>query len=137
MKQKAIFFALIILSVGFLSCSDNPINTITFTNSAAANVSVNFQGILTDVPVGETVVINDILDGEYEYETIFTLPPNTTTYEAGEQLAGTFDMRAGTKVLVVYISVFDASTGTYSIDASVVSSNNIAEDWDLGNPISP
>lgn len=137
MKQKAIFFALIILSVGFLSCTDNPLNTITFTNSAAADVSVNFRGTLTDVPVGATVELTNILDGEYEYETIFTLPPGTTTYEAGDQLAGTFDMQAGTKVLVIYISVFDASTGTYSIDASVTSSNNLAEDGILPNPISP
>lgn len=137
MKQKAIFFALIILSIGFLSCSDNPLNTITFTNSADASVSVNFRGTLTDVPVGATVELTNILDGEYEYETIFTLPSGTTSYEAGDQLAGTFDMQAGTKVLVVYISTFDVSTGTYSIDASVTSSNNLAEDGILGDPIGP
>ena len=137
MKHKSIFFVLIILAVSFFSCSDNPINTITFTNSAAADVSVNFRGTLTNVPVGATVELTDILDGEYEYETIFTLPAGTTTYEAGEQLAGTFDMQAGTKVLVIYVSVFDAATGTYSIDASVTSSNNLAEDGILGNPISP
>ena len=136
MKQKAIYFALLIMSVGLLSCSsDNPINTITFTNSAAAAVSVNFRGTLTDVPVGETVELTNILDGEYEYETIFSLPPGTTEYTAGEQLAGTLDMQAGTKVLVVYVSVF--LDGEYEINASVTSSNNLAEDGFLGNPISP
>lgn len=137
MKQKSIFFMLIALAVSFLGCSDNPINTITFTNSAAANVSVNFRGTLTDVPVGATVELTNILDGEYEYETIFTLPSGTQTYDAGEQLAGTFDMQAGTKVLVIYISVFDVATGNYAIDASVTSSNNLSEDWPLPNPISP
>ena len=137
MKHKSIFFVLILLAVSFLSCSDNPINTITFTNSAAADVSVNFRGTLTDVPVGATVELTDILDGEYEYETIFTLPSGTTSYEAGEQMAGSFVMQAGTKVLVVYISVFDAATGVYSIDASVTSSNDLSEDGGLPNPISP
>ena len=136
MKQKAIYIALLIMSVGLLSCSsDNPINTITFTNSASAAVSVNFRGTLTDVPVGETVELTNILDGEYEYETIFSLPPGTTEYTAGEQLAGTLDMQAGTKVLVVYVSVF--LDGGYEINASVTSSNNLAEDGFLGNPISP
>jgi len=137
MKQKSIFFVLIALAVSFLGCSDDPINTITFTNSAAADVSVNFRGTLTDVPVGASVELTNILDGEYEYETIFTLPAGTTSYEAGEQMAGTFDMQAGTKVLVVYISVFDGSTGTYSIDASVTSSNDLTEGGRLPNPISP
>jgi len=134
MKQKASFLFLILLSVGLLSCSDNPINTITITNSAAASISVNFRGTLTDVPVGATVELTDILDGEYEYETIFSLPPGATDYVAGEQLAGTFDMQAGTKVLVVYVGFVDAD-GKYNIDASITSSNDLSEG--LGNPIEP
>jgi len=134
MKQKAIFLFLILLSVSLLSCSDNPINTITITNSASTSVSVNFRGTLTDIPVGATVELTDILDGEYEYETIFSLPPGVTDYNAGDQLAGTFVMKAGTKVLVVYVGFVDAD-GKYNIDASITSSDNLSEG--LGNPIGP
>jgi hypothetical protein len=135
MKQLSFFFTLIVLSISLLSCSDNPINTITFTNSAQADVSVNFRGTLTNVPVGATVELTNILDGEYEYETIYSIPAGATSYEAGDQMSGTLDMQAGTKVLVYYVSVLQ--DGNYSIDASVTSSNNLAEDGFLGNPISP
>jgi hypothetical protein len=135
MKQLSFFFTLIVLSISLLSCSDNPINTITFTNSAQADVSVNFRGTLTNVPVGATVELTNILDGEYEYETIYSIPAGATSYEAGDRMSGTLDMQAGTKVLVYYVSVLQ--DGNYSIDASVTSSNNLAEDGFLGNPISP
>jgi len=137
MKQLSIFFTLLILSVGLFGCeSDSPINTITFTNSAQADVSVNFRGTLTNVPVGETVQLTNILDGEYEYETIFTLPAGATSYEAGEEMSGILDMQAGTTALVYYVSVL--LDGNYSIDASVSTSNNLSEDDGiLGNPIGP
>lgn len=135
MKQLAIFFTLLILSIGLLSCTNNTLNTITFTNSAQADVSVNFRGTLTNVPVGETVELTNILDGEYEYETVFTLPTGATSYEAGEEMSGTLEMQAGTKVLVYYVSVL--LDGNYSIDASVTTSNNLAEDGILGNPVGP
>jgi hypothetical protein len=136
MKQKAIYFALLILSVGLLSCSsDDPINTITFTNSADANVSVNFRGTVNEVPVGATVELTNILQGEYEYETIFILPAGTNTYDAGEELAGTFLLNAGTKILVIYVSVIQDSN--YSISASITTSDNLLENGILPNPIGP
>jgi len=135
MKQLSIFFTFLILSIGLLSCTNNTLNTITFTNSAQADVSVNFRGTLTNVPVGETVELTNILDGEYEYETVFTLPTGATSYEAGEEMSGTLEMQAGTKVLVYYVSVL--LDGNYSIDASVTTSNNLAEDGFLGNPVGP
>ena len=135
MKQKAIYFALLIMSIGFLSCSsDNPINTITFTNSASAAVSVNFRGTLIEISVGESAELTNILDGEYEYETAFTLPAGITEFEAGEQMAGILDMQAGTTALVYYVGAIDQE-GKYFIDATVTTSNNLAEDGFLGNPI--
>jgi hypothetical protein len=133
MKQKAIYFALLILSIGLLSCSDDTINTITFTNLAAGDVSVSFRGTVTDVPVGATVELKNILLGEYAYDTVFILPAGTTTYDAGDGLAGTFVLNAGTKILVIYTSVIEA--GNYSISASVTSSDNLSDNWILPNPI--
>ena len=136
MKQLSIFFTLLILSIGLFNCSsDGPINTINFTNSSLASVAVNFRGELYQIPVGESVQLTEILDGEYEYETAFTIPAGAGEFEAGEQLAGILDMKAGTTVLIYYVGAIDQD-GKYFIDATVTSSNNLAEDI-LGNPISP
>ncbi len=134
MKHKFIYLVLIILSIGLFSCSDNPINTITVTNNAAFGVQLNFKGTLTDIPSGGTVQLTDILQGEYEYETIFEVPANST-YDASESCAGTFVLNAGTNIMMVYVSVFDGTN--YSITASITSSDNLLEDGILPNPISP
>lgn len=137
MKQLSIFFTLLILSIGLLSCdSEGPINTINFTNSSLASVAVNFRGELYQIPVGESVQLTEILDGEYEYETAFTIPPGASEFEAGEQLAGILDMQAGTTALVYYVGAIDPE-GTYFVDATVTTSNNLAEDGFLGNPVGP
>jgi hypothetical protein len=132
MKYKFIYLVLIILSIGLFSCSDNPINTITVTNNAAFGVQLNFKGTLTSIPAGGTVQLTDILQGEYAYETIFEVPANST-YDASESCAGTFTLNAGTKIQMVYVSVFDGTN--YSITASITTSDNLSEDGILGNPI--
>ena len=135
MKQKAIYFALLILSIGLLSCSDDPINTITIENWASNDVSVNFKGSLTDVPAGTTVQLTDILQGEYEYETIYVIPSGATSFDASESCAGTLALNAGTKILIIYTSVF--IDNNYSIAASITTSNNLSEGGILPNPIGP
>jgi len=136
MKQKAIFLFLIILSVGLLSCSDNPINTITIQNWASNNVYLNFKGSLTEVVApGASIQMTDILQGEYEYETIFEVPGTATEYDASESCAGTLVFKAGTKILIIYTSAFDGTT--YSLAASVTTSDNLSEDFILPNPIGP
>ncbi|HEY6435744.1 MAG TPA: hypothetical protein VIY47_04075 [Ignavibacteriaceae bacterium] len=135
MRQKAIYVFLIVISVSLLSCSDNPINTITVENWASNDVSVNFRGSLTDVPAGATVELTNILQGEYEYETIYVIPSGASSFEASESCAGTLVLSAGTKVLIIYTSVFIDEK--YSISASITSSNNLSEDGILPNPIGP
>jgi hypothetical protein len=136
MKQKAIYFFLLILSIGLLSCSsDDPINTISIENWASNDVSVNFKGSLTDVPAGATVQLTDILQGEYEYETIYEIPSGATSFDASESCAGTLVLNAGTKILIIYTSVF--IDGGYSISASITTSDNLSEGGILPNPISP
>ena len=134
MKHKYIYLAIIILSIGLFSCSDNPINTITVTNNAEYGVQLNFKGTLTDIPAGESVQLTDILQGEYEYETIFEVPANST-YDVSESCAGTLVLNAGTKILIIYVSVFDGTN--YSLSASITSSDNLEPDGILPNPISP
>jgi len=134
MKQKYIYLILIILTVGLSSCSNDAINTISVTNNAAYGVQLNFKGTLTEIPAGETVQLTDILQGQYEYETIFEVPQGAS-YDASESCAGTFTLNAGTKINVVYLSSFDGTT--YLLSASITSSDNLSEDFILPNPINP
>ena len=136
MKQKAILLFLILLSVSLLSCSDNPINTITIQNWASNSVYLNFKGELTDVIApGASIQMSEILQGEYEYETIFEIPSNASDYDASESCAGTLILKAGTKILIIYTSTFDGAK--YSLSASVTTSDNLSEDFILPDPISP
>ena len=132
MKNKLFLLSIILLVVSFIGCSDEPINRVTIQNMAAGDVFLNFRGEKIDVPAGSTVELQEILAGEYEYETIFSIPAGATDFGAEGELSGTFKLRAGTKILVIYTSVFDAE-GNYTVYASVVSSDNINE----RNPIFP
>ena len=60
MKHKFIYLILIIVSMSLLSCSDEPVNTLTITNNAEYGVQLNFKGTLTEVPSGETVKLTDM-----------------------------------------------------------------------------
>jgi hypothetical protein len=131
MKQKVLYLILLILAFGLLSCSDEPINKITIQNRAAGDVNISFRGSQIEVLSQSTVVLQDIARGEYEYETIFSLPFGATDFESQGEMSGTFDLRAGTKILVIYTSVIMG--GKYTIYASVTNSNDLSDP--LPNPI--
>jgi hypothetical protein len=134
MKQRTLYLLLAIMSISLLSCSEGPINKITFQNLAAGDVYVNFKGSQIEVPSQTSVVLEDIDKGEYEYETVFSIPYGTTSFSSEGDISGTFIFRAGTKILVMYTSVL--TDGVYTIYASVTVSDDI--NWDDGiNPINP
>lgn len=130
MNTKIIFSFLILLSVGFLSCSDTVDNSITFQNMASNNVYVNFRGSRVEVPNGSTVTLKEIDKGEFEYETIYEIPAGTTGSSVEGEGAGTIIMDAGIKVLVLYTSTF--IEGEYTLYVSVTTSADQTVD-----PISP
>ena len=134
MNTKLIFFFLIVLSVGFLSCSDTVDNSITFQNLASNDVFVNFRGSRVEVPNGSTVILKEIDKGEFEYETIYEIPAGTTGSSVEGEGAGTIVMDAGIKVLVVYTSTFIA--GEYILYVSVTTSADQTTEADP-NPIGP
>jgi hypothetical protein len=138
MKHKVTCLLLVILLVSLSGCSEDPINKIIIQNSAAGDISLNFKGSIVDVPSGSTVELKDIDHGEYEYETIFSIPVGATDFESDGEMSGTFILGAGTNILVVYTSVFDQE-GKYSIYASVTTSDNLNADWweNIINPINP
>jgi hypothetical protein len=136
MKHILISFLLIILSLTILSCSDGPINKITLQNIADGDVYLNFRGTQTLVPSGSTIELQDIDNGEYEYETIYEIPVGATAFSAEGEMSGSFILKAGTNVLVIYSSVFDEE-GTYTIYASVTTSDDQSEEGILPDPIGP
>jgi len=125
MKQKIFYLLLVISSVSLLSCSDGPINKITFQNLAAGDVLVNFKGSQIEVPSQSTAVLQDIDKGEYEYETIFSIPYGATEFGSEGDISGTFILRAGTKIIVTYTSIL--KEGKYTIYATVTNSNDLTE----------
>ena len=134
MKQKFLYLLFAITSISFLSCSDGPINKITFQNLADGDVYVNFKGSQIEVLSQSTVELEDIDKGEYEYETIFTIPYGTTVFNSEGEMSGSFILKAGTKIIVTYTSV--SNEGTYTIYASVTSSDDLSEEI-LPDPIGP
>ena len=148
MNTKIIFFFLIVLSIGFISCSDTVDNRVTFLNYAAADVYVNFkadlihispsvppneEGLL-QIPPGEKVEINEIFKGEYEYESIYEVPSGATSSATEGEVAGTFLIKAGTKILVVYTSTFIDSAYTLYVSVTTSADQTVVED---PNPIVP
>ncbi|MDZ7625749.1 MAG: hypothetical protein U5J96_15060 [Ignavibacteriaceae bacterium] len=134
MKYVLISFLLITLSLTLINCSDGPINKITLQNIADGDVYLNFRGSQTLVPSGSTIELQDIDKGEYEYETVYEVPSGATSFSAEGEMSGTLVLTAGTKILVIYSSVF--SEGSYSIFASVTSSDDLTEGI-LPDPIGP
>jgi hypothetical protein len=134
MKYVLISFLLITLSLTLINCSDGPINKITLQNLADGDVYLNFRGSQTLVPSGSTIELQNIDKGEYEYETVYEVPSGATSFSAEGEMSGTLILTAGTKILVIYSSVF--SEGSYSIFASVTSSDDLTEGI-LPDPIGP
>ena len=125
MKQKFIYLLLVILSISLSSCSDGPINKITIQNLADGDVILNFRGSQIEVLSQSTVVLQDIDKGEYEYETVFSLPYGATDFDSEGEMSGTFTLKAGTKISVIYTSVLNE--GSYTIYASVSTSDDQSE----------
>jgi len=134
MKHIFISILLIALSLTLISCSDGAINNITFQNKAAGDVIVSFRGESVDVPSGQIIELKDIEKGEFEYETVYSIPAGATSAAAEGDMSGTFELRAGTKILVVYTSVI--AEGSYTIYASVTSSEDVNYEGEI-DPIGP
>lgn len=135
--MRHILVLLILVSLTLVNCSDEAINGIAFQNKAEGDVVVNFRGESVDVPSGQVIQLTDIDKGEFEYETVYNIPAGATGAAAEGEMSGTFSLGAGTKILVVYSSVF--VEGTYTIYASVTTSEDQSEDWwdNIINPINP
>jgi hypothetical protein len=135
MKHILFSFMLIILSLTLVNCSDDPINSITFQNKAAGAVIVSFRGETINVASGQVAELKDIDKGEFEYDTVYEIPLGASSNSAEGEMSGSFILKAGTKILVIYSSVLTEG-GAYTIYASVTSSDDLTVVEDP-NPVGP
>ena len=134
MNTKILISLVIVLSIGFFSCSDTVDNSITFQNLASNDVYVNFRGSRVEVPNGSTVTLKEIDRGEFQYETIYEIPAGSTGSSVVGDGGGAIIMDAGIKVLVIYTSTF--IEGEYTLYVSVTTSADQTVEVDP-NPIGP
>lgn len=134
MKKILILFVLTSLcAITFISCSSSVENGVTFQNLAQGDVYVNFLATLTTVRSGETVTLSNLPKGSFEYNTTYEVPGSLPS-EAQGDVAGELNLRAGTKVLIVYSSII--TEGVYKISATKTSSDDLNEEGDP-NPVGP
>ena len=134
MKKILILFVLTSLCANtFISCSTSVNNGITFHNLASEDIHVNFRAELTTVKSGEKVELLNLPKGSFEYNTIYEVPVNMLS-EAEGDVAGQLDIKAGTKILIIYTSII--VEGVYKLSATKTSSDDLNDEGDP-NPVGP
>jgi hypothetical protein len=132
-KLSFLFLAAAASFLLFTSCSSTVDNSLKIQNLASNDVYLNFRASLIHVRSGETVELKELPKGTYEYETIYEIPSGATGSSAEGEAAGELEIRAGTKVLIVYTSTFIENN--YVLFASITSSDDVNEEDP--NPIGP
>jgi hypothetical protein len=135
MKKILILFVLTSLcAITFISCSTSLNNGITLHNLASGDIHVNFRATLTTVKAGETVILSELPKGLFEYNTTYDIPVGVRSSETEGDLAGELNIKAGTKILIVYASAIIDSV--YKLSATKTSSDDINDTGDP-NPVGP
>ncbi|MEE9449219.1 MAG: hypothetical protein V3V72_04135 [Ignavibacteriaceae bacterium] len=135
MKKILILFVLTSLcAITFISCSTSVNNGITFNNLASGDIHINFRATLTTVKSGETVTLSNLPKGTFEYNTTYEIPAGMQFSQEEGDISGQLDIRAGTKILIVYSSAI--LEGVYTISATKTSSDDLSDTGDP-NPVGP
>lgn len=135
MKKILLLFVLASLcAITFISCSTSVNNRITFKNLASGDIHVNFRAELTTVRSGETIILESLPQGLYDYNTTYEIPPGVLTSQAEDDVSGQVTIKAGTKILIVYSSA--VIEGVYILSATMTSSDDLSDEEDP-NPIGP
>ncbi|MDX1426831.1 MAG: hypothetical protein R3206_03305 [Salegentibacter mishustinae] len=133
-KTFILLFITVFAVISFISCSSVLQNRITFHNDASNSISVNFRGEKYDIAPGQKVNLVIHHEGTYSYATAYELPAGTTSSTAEGDVSGDILVKAGSKVLVYYVSSF--IEGVYTISAIKTTSDDLTVEEDP-NPIGP
>jgi len=135
MKKILLLFVLTSLcAITFISCSTSVNNSLTLKNLASGNIHVNFRAQLTTVRSGETIVLENLPQGLYEYNTTYEIPAGIPTSQAEDDVSGQLTLKVGTKILIVYSSA--VIEDVYVLSATITSSDDLSDEDDP-NPIGP
>jgi hypothetical protein len=107
----------------FLSnCSKT--NEVRIVNSASESIYFNFRAEVYPLASGQQILLEDIPNGTYDYNTTFGLPAGITKMEAqGDASGGTLSFSYGqTAFYLLYSSVTDSSK--YMVYVNKTSSDN-------------
>jgi hypothetical protein len=130
MKFRLSLFICISLTIIFINgCSGKINNSVTFNNLALGTVYVNFRGEAINVTSGNSVVVQEIPNGTYNYATTFSLPAGAIGGSLQGDYKGTMTIAAGTKITILYSSTF--INGSYILYATISNSD------DQGSPTGP
>ncbi len=130
--MKKILVVLFIAILTFGGCSSKYETNLTLKNMAAGAIYLNFRGEVITVPAGKTVILKDLPKGTYAYITTYSVPANASSSSAIGDLDGEIDVKAGSKVFILYSSTFEENR--YIIYASRTSSDDLNG---TGNPLFP
>ena len=123
MKYRLPLFIGIILTFIFINgCSAKINNSVTFTNLSQGNVIVNFRGEAITVTPGNSVIVQEIPKGTYNYDTNYSIPANAISGSSQGAVSGNLIISAGTKILILYS--FTLIDGAYILIATISSSDN-------------
>lgn len=123
MKYRLPLFIGIILTFIFINgCSAKINNSVTFTNLSQGNVIVNFRGEAITVTPGNSVIVQEIPKGTYNYDTNYSIPANAISGSSQGAVSGNLIISAGTKILILYSSTL--IDGAYILIATISSSDN-------------
>ena len=113
--SKIIVFFIAVLFFG--GCNSSVNNSFKITNSAGAGVIVTFRAQAISVPSGQTTVIKEIPQGTFSYSTVFSIPAGAKTSTSSGDVSGKLNIKAGTRILLLYSSTLKDST--YSLYATL------------------
>jgi hypothetical protein len=123
MKYRLPLFISIILTFIFINgCSGKINNSVTFRNLALGTVYINFRGEAILVTSGNSVIVQEIPKGTYNYNTTYSLPVGSIGGSLQGDYKGTLIITAGTKITILYSSTL--INGIYIIYATVSSSDD-------------
>jgi hypothetical protein len=123
MKYRLPLFVCIILTFIFINgCSGKVNNSVTFKNLALGTVYVNFRGEAIIVTPGNSIVVQEIPKGSYNYATTFSIPAGAIGGSTQGDVKGTLIITAGTKITILYSSTL--INGAYILFATISSSDD-------------
>ena len=130
MKKHYLFlFIFSLTALSFQGCKSTVDNRISFNNLSSTDLTVNFRGQEIIIIAGQKTEINEIPKGTYTYATSFSLPVGATTSSIFGDVSGSINIKAATKILIIYTSTL--LNGVFTLSATLSSSD------DQSNPTSP